>query len=77
MRIDRREFIARVTLVLVAPAIPLLPSQQPASAASQSRFGFMVRGWTVQHDRTGANPAAWITVNNFMARGVAMMSHRS
>ena len=43
MMIDRRDFIASATLVFVAPAIHLLPSQQPSSAASQSRVVFMIR----------------------------------
>jgi hypothetical protein len=34
MMIDRREFIASATLVFVAPATHLLPSQQRVSAAS-------------------------------------------
>jgi hypothetical protein len=37
MMIDRRDFIARATLVFIAPAIRLLPSQQPSSAARSSR----------------------------------------
>ena len=61
--IDRRHFIASATLVCVAPAIHLLPSRQPASAASQSRVVFMIRGWSVQDDRAGANQV-WITVSN-------------
>jgi hypothetical protein len=42
MMIDRRDFIASATLVFVAPAIHLLPSQQRSSAASQSRIVFMM-----------------------------------
>ena len=61
--IDRRDFIASATLVFVAPAIHLLPSQQPSSAASQSRVVFMIHGWSVQDDRAGANQV-WITVSN-------------
>jgi len=56
-------FIASATLVFVAPAIHLLPSQQPSAAASQSRVVFMIRGWSVQDDRVGANQV-WITVSN-------------
>jgi len=52
----RRDFIAIATLVFVAPAIHLLPSQQPSSAASQSRVVFMIRGWGVQDDRAGRQP---------------------
>jgi hypothetical protein len=63
MMIDRRDFIASATSVFVAPAIHLLPSQQPSSAASQSRIVFMIRGWSVQDDRAGANHV-WITVSN-------------
>ncbi len=63
MMIDRRDFIASATSVFVAPAIHLLPSQQPTSAASQSRVVFMIRGWSVQDDRAGANHA-WITISN-------------
>ena len=63
MMIDRRDFIASATLVCVAPAIHLLPSQQRSSAASQSRVVFMIRGWSVQDDRAGANQV-WITVSN-------------
>ena len=63
MMIDRRNFIASATLVFVAPAIHLLPSQQPSSAASQSSVVFMIRGWSVQDDRGGANQV-WITVSN-------------
>jgi hypothetical protein len=59
----RRDFIASATLVFVAPAIHLLPSQPPACAASQSRVVFMIRGWSVQNDHAGANQA-WITVSN-------------
>jgi hypothetical protein len=55
MMIDRRDFIASATLAFVAPAVHLLPSQQPSSAASQSRVVFMIRGWSVQDDRAGAN----------------------
>jgi hypothetical protein len=63
MMIDRREFIASATLVFVAPAIHLLPSQQRVSAASQSRIVFMIRGWSVQDDCAAANQV-WITVSN-------------
>ena len=63
MMIDRRDFIASTTLAFVAPAIHLLPLQQPSSAASQSRVVFMIRGWSVQDDRAGANQV-WITVSN-------------
>jgi len=56
-------FIASVTLVFVAPAIHLFSSQQPSAAASQSRVVFMIRGWSVQDDRAGANQV-WITVSN-------------
>ena len=63
MMINRREFIASATLVFVAPAIHLLPSQQPPSAASQRGVAFMIRGWSVQDDRAGANQV-WITVSN-------------
>jgi hypothetical protein len=63
MMIDRREFIASAALVCVAPAIHLLPTQRPSSAASQNRVVFMIRGWSVQDDRAGANQV-WITVNN-------------
>ena len=63
MIIDRRDFIAGATLVFVAPAIHLLRSQQPSSAASRSRVIFMIRGWSVQENRAGANQA-WITVSN-------------
>jgi hypothetical protein len=65
MMIDRRDFIASATLVFVAPAIHLLPSQQPSSAASQSqsRVVFMIGGWSVQDDRADANQV-WITVSN-------------
>ena len=59
----RRDFIASATLGFVAPAIHLLPSQQPSSAASQSRVVFMIRGWTVQDERAVANQV-WITVSN-------------
>jgi hypothetical protein len=58
----RRDVIASATLVFVDPAIYLLPSQQPSSAAS-SRVVFMIRGWSIQDDRAGANQA-WITVSN-------------
>jgi hypothetical protein len=63
MMIDRRDFIASATLVFVAPAIHLLPSQQSSSAASQRRVAFMIRGWSVQDDRADANQV-WITVSN-------------
>jgi hypothetical protein len=61
----RREFIASATLAFVTPAIHLLPSRKPSSAASQSqsRVVFMIRGWSVQDDRAGANQV-WITVSN-------------
>ena len=39
MVIDRRDFIASATLVCVAPAIHLLPSQQPSSAAKADEHG--------------------------------------
>jgi len=61
--IDRRDFVASATLVFFAPAIHLLPSQQPSPAASQSRVVFMIRGWSVEDDRAGANQV-WITVSN-------------
>ena len=63
MMIDRRDFIASATLVFVAPVIHLLPSLRPSSAASPSRVVFMIRGWSVQDDRAGANQV-WITVSN-------------
>ena len=63
MMIDRREFIASATLLFVAPSIHLLPSQQPSSAASQSRVVFMINGWSVQDDSAGTDHV-WITVSN-------------
>jgi hypothetical protein len=63
MMIDRRDFIAGATSVLIAPAIRLLPSQQPSSAASQSRVVFMIHGWSVQDDRASANQV-WLTISN-------------
>jgi hypothetical protein len=63
MIIGRRDFIAGATLVVVAPAIHLLRSQQPSSAASPSRVIFMIRGWSVQENRAGADQV-WITVSN-------------
>jgi hypothetical protein len=63
MLIDRRDFIASATFVVVAPALQLLPSQQPSSTASQSRVVFMIRGWSGQDDRAGANQV-WISVSN-------------
>jgi hypothetical protein len=63
MMIDRRNFIVSATMVCVAPAIHLLPRQQPSSAATQSRVVFMIHGWSVQDDRADANQA-WITVSN-------------
>jgi hypothetical protein len=63
MMIDRREFIAGATLAFVAPAIPLLPSVQPVSAASQNGVVFMIRGWSVPDDGAGANQV-WMTVSN-------------
>jgi hypothetical protein len=62
-RMTRRDFIVGATLVFVAPAAHLLPSQQPSSAASQSRVVFTIRGWSGQDDRAGANQV-WITVSN-------------
>lgn len=59
----RRDFIVSATLAFVAPAIHLLPSEQPSSAASQSRVVFMICGWSVQDDSAAANQV-WITVNN-------------
>ena len=63
MIINRRDFIAGATLVFIAPAIRLLPSQQPSSAADQSRVVFMIRGWSVQDDPASADQA-WVTVSN-------------
>jgi hypothetical protein len=62
-RMTRRDFIASASVAFVGPAIHLLPSQQPSSAASQGRVFFMIHGWSVQEDRAGANQA-WITVSN-------------
>ena len=61
----RREFIASATLAFLTPAIHLLPSVQPSSAASQSQSHavFMIHGWSVQDDRAGANQV-WITVSS-------------
>ena len=61
--IDRRDFIAGATLVFIAPAIRLLPSQQPASAADQSRVVFMIHGWSIQDDSASDNQV-WMTVSN-------------
>jgi hypothetical protein len=63
MMLDRRNFIASTTLVVVAPALQLLPWQQPSSTASQGRVVFMIRGWSAQDDRAGTNQM-WITVSN-------------
>ena len=63
MMVDRREFIAGATLAFVAPAIPLLPSVQPVSAASQNGVVFMIRGWSVQDNATSADQV-WMTVSN-------------
>jgi hypothetical protein len=59
----RRDFIASGTLVFLAPAIRLLPSQPPPSAPTQKRVVFMIRGWSTPDDRAGANQV-WITVSN-------------
>lgn len=63
----RREFIAGfsagATLVCVAPAVQLLPMQQPVAEASPDRVVFMIRGWSVQDDRASPNQV-WITVSN-------------
>ena len=59
----RRDFIASGTLVLLAPAIHLLPSQQLPSAATQKRVVFMIHGWSVPDHRVGASEV-WITVGN-------------
>ena len=63
MMIHRRDFIASAIAVGVAPTIQLLPAQQLSSPASQSRVAFMIRGWSVEDDRAGANQV-WITVNS-------------
>jgi hypothetical protein len=63
MMIDRREFITSTILVGVIPAIQLLPWQQSSSAASQSRVVFMIRGWSVEDGRAGADQV-WITINS-------------
>jgi len=61
--IDRRDFIAGAILVGVAPAIELLPWQQPSSAASNSHVVFLIHGWSVEEGRAGADQV-WITVSN-------------
>jgi hypothetical protein len=63
MMIDRRNFIAGTIVLAAAPPIQLLASQQSSSATGPSRVDFMIRGWSVQDDRVGANQA-WITVSN-------------
>jgi hypothetical protein len=59
----RRDFIASGTLVFLAPAIRLLPSQPPSSAPTPKRVVFMIRVWSTPDDRAGANQV-WITVSN-------------
>ena len=63
MMIDRRNFIASTIALAAAPPIQLLASQQSSAATSQSRVDFMIRGWSVQDDRSGTNQA-WIAVSN-------------
>ena len=60
---NRRDFIVSAALISAAPAIHLLPAQSPSSAASPSCVSFMIRGWSVQDDRVGADQV-WITVSN-------------
>jgi hypothetical protein len=63
MMIDRREFIAGATLVYIAPAMRLLPSQQPSAGVDRSRVVFMIRGWSVQDDPARSDQV-WVTVSN-------------
>jgi hypothetical protein len=63
MMIDRRDFIAGATLVAVAPALGLLPSQPPALAANVGPVVFMIEGWSVQDDN-GTADQVWIRVGH-------------
>ncbi|HMA75252.1 MAG TPA: hypothetical protein VKP67_27755 [Xanthobacteraceae bacterium] len=63
MMIDRREFIAGASVVVVAPTLQLLPSQQPFSASCQDRVRFLIHGWSDGDDGAAADQV-WIKISN-------------
>ena len=63
MMINRREFIASATVVVVTPTLQLLPSQQPFSVSSQNRVSFLIHGWNDSDDGRAADQV-WIKISN-------------
>ena len=61
MTVDRRTFVAGVTLLTVAPTLQLLPVPSSAAAANARRIVFMVDGWSIPGDSDSADEV-WIRV---------------
>jgi hypothetical protein len=64
MMIDRRDFVAGVALVAIAPALPALPIDAAVPALNDViRPVFMIRGWSPQN---GTDPESqlWIRVGH-------------
>ncbi len=61
MTVDRRTFVAGVTLLTVAPTLQLLPVPSSAAAANARRIVFMVDGWNIPGDSDSADEV-WIRV---------------
>ena len=61
MTVDRRTFVAGVTLLTVAPTLQLLPVPSSAAAANARRIVFMIDGWSIPGDSDSADEV-WIRV---------------
>jgi len=65
MIVDRRAFIAGTALVVVAPAIGLLPAPAASPAPSAPTIGwpvFMIEGWSAQDD-SPKDDQLWVRVD--------------
>ena len=65
MIVDRRAFIAGTALVVVAPAIGLLPAPAASPAPRAPTIGwpvFMIAGWSAQDD-SPKDDQLWVRVD--------------
>ena len=65
MIVDRRAFIAGTALVVVAPAIGLLPAPAASPAPTAPTIGrpvFMIEGWSAQDD-SPKDDQLWVRVD--------------
>jgi hypothetical protein len=61
MMIDRRDFIASTTSLLVAPTLELFPSKCPPCATGESGIVFLIEGWSAPGD-SNSTDQVWLRV---------------